>query len=662
MKILKIKIKNYRLLRDFSIDLEESLSLVLGKNNTGKTSFLQILQKFLCGSSNNFSFDDFHVDIQKNISAKIETLDDVTKEEYEELKINLRIEIERNCEENIENLADAGLITDLDVRNRITVLSFQYVLAYENFIKIRNDFKNHHIENTIDFLKKHHKAYFKIEKRGGSIGDENNFIELEDSKLKKIINIQTISAKRDVLNEDGKDSKTNNALSRLSYKYYEPSKDSNASYVIDLQKKLIETDQALTESYKGIFKKVTEDIEKFSYNGSKISVKSNFQEISLLKENTSIVYDEKGCYLPEDHNGLGYMNLFAMIFKLHIIFDEFKKVHSESKTADINLLFIEEPEAHTHPQMQYVFIKNIKKFLKENKKSLNLQTVITTHSAHIASQSDFSDIKYFLCRDDKVIVKNLSSLESEYGSDDEDKANFKFLKQYLTLHRAELFFSDKIIFIEGDTERILLPAMMKKLDDENKGQKDYIPLLSQKISIIEVGAHSKSFDKFLGFLEIKTLIITDLDSVKENEAGRKESCNVSEGTDTSNSSIKHYLGEISWDDLKDISDIDRVVPLENTEIYMAYQSGEENYQARSFEDAFMSLNLEFIKSKKDNFMSLKKREYLESDSPDYYKIAENCVGKKTEFATDILFYSKEGFTNWRTPAYINNGLLWLMKK
>lgn len=659
MKITNVKVENYRRLKNFSIDLAEDISLVIGKNNTGKTSFIQILQKFICASQNTFCFEDFNVDLQKDISQKIDSLDEIEEENYQEPKIKLMIAIEREDEDSLENISD--LILDLDPQNKILLLSFEYGLNFESFGKIRSDFKNHYLDRAADFLIKYHKVYFKIKRRVIDKNDEDNFIEIEDSKLRRIINIQTISAKRDVLNEDGEDSKSNNALSKLSYKYYEPSKDSNDPNVIDLRKKIIQTDDILTMSYEDIFKKLTEDVKKFSYNGSKIFVKSNFQEISLLKENTSVVYEEKGCHLPEDHNGLGYMNLFAMIFKLHIIFDEFKKAHSDSKITDINLLFIEEPEAHTHPQMQYVFIKNIKNFLGENKESLNLQTVITTHSAHISSQSDFSDIKYFLNRDDQIIVKNLSDLEAKYGNDAEGKASFKFLKQYLTLHRAELFFSDKIIFIEGDTERILLPAMMKKLDEKNKSTEHYSPLLSQKISIIEVGAHSKSFDKFLEFLEIKTLIITDLDSVKDNGTGRKEACKVTEGTDTSNSSIKYYLNGKTWDDLKSVAGDQRVVTRENTEIYIAYQSEEESYQARSFEDAFLSLNLEFIKSKKDDFSSLKKKGTLDSTPPDYFEIAENCIDKKTEFATDILFYSDEGFAQWKTPAYINNGLLWLMK-
>jgi predicted ATP-dependent endonuclease of OLD family len=61
------------------------------------------------------------------------------------------------------------------------------------------------------------------------------------------------------------------------------------------------------------------------------------------------------------------MNFFAMIFHIHTICDEFKKKYSKEEPSDINLLFIEEPEAHTHPQMQYVFIENIKSLLNEER-------------------------------------------------------------------------------------------------------------------------------------------------------------------------------------------------------------------------------------------------------------------------------------------------------
>ena len=42
----------------------------------------------------------------------------------------------------------------------------------------------------------------------------------------------------------------------------------------------------------------------------------------------------------------------------------------KNEPADINLIYIEEPESHTHPQLQYIFIKNIKDLLKEHNDEL----------------------------------------------------------------------------------------------------------------------------------------------------------------------------------------------------------------------------------------------------------------------------------------------------
>lgn len=50
MHIERIKIKNFRRLQDFSIDLQKDLSLVVGKNNSGKTSLLKVMDKFINGN------------------------------------------------------------------------------------------------------------------------------------------------------------------------------------------------------------------------------------------------------------------------------------------------------------------------------------------------------------------------------------------------------------------------------------------------------------------------------------------------------------------------------------------------------------------------------------------------------------------------------------
>src|SRR5699024_760409 len=134
------------------------------------------------------------------------------------------------------------------------------------------------------------------------------------------------------------------------------------------------------------------------------------------------------------------------------------------------------------------------------------------HSSHIVADSDFEDIKYLRKSLDNVTSKNLSDLQKIY---EKDPKQYKFLKQYLTISRAEVFFADKAVLIEGDTERMLIPTIMRKVDiEENKRlmeedkEDDFLPLLSQNISIIEVGAYSQIFEEFIRFIGIKSLILT----------------------------------------------------------------------------------------------------------------------------------------------------------
>ena len=528
MKITKIDIQNFRLLKDFSIDLEKELSLVIGKNNTGKTSLLTVLDKFL-NDTKSFSYNDFNIDFNTKLKQIVveETIDE---ENYTPKGIKLKIFIEYTETDNLANIS--RVLMDLDPDNNMVVLGFEYALSYENIKKLKSDYQkykdrlNPSEENTDifnEFLEKEYSNYFKINKYSFEYNmsekklNEKNFIRLDEENIsiKNIINFKYISAKRDVTNKERE-----NTLSKKTSELYKKfDNEDNQNIIQEFKKQLTKTDNELNNIYSDLFKDVIEKVKIFGgieLNETNIDIISTLQHKELLEGNTTVFYNRGDNRLPENYNGLGYMNLINMIFEIEIKIQEFKK-SKEEKPSDINLLFIEEPEAHTHPQMQYIFIKNIKNLLKygikrddgENKK---LQYVITTHSSHIVADSNFDDIKYLINnnKENYVIAKNLSQLREEY---DEDEKQYQFLKQYLTISRAEIFFADKAILIEGDTERILMPTFMKKVDIEDNST-SVLPLLSQNISIIEVGAYSQIFEKFISFLGIKALIITDIDSIK----------------------------------------------------------------------------------------------------------------------------------------------------
>ena len=685
MRITKLNIQNFRLLKNFSIDLEEELSLVIGKNNTGKTSLLTVLDKFL-NDTKSFSYNDFNIDFKKDLKRIVEegTIDE---ENYTPKGIKLKIFIEYTETDNLANIS--RVLMDLDPNNNMIVLGFEYALSYENIKKLKSDYQeyknrpNSSEENTDifnEFLEKEYSNYFKINKYSFeyNIGkkelNEKNFIRLDDENIsiKNIINFKYISAKRDVTNKE-RENTLSKKTSELYKKFYN---EDNQNIIQEFKEQLTKTDNELNNIYSDLFKDVIEKVKTFGgikLNETNINIISTLQHKELLEGNTTVFYNRGDNRLPENYNGLGYMNLINMIFEIEIKIQEFKK-SKEEKPSDINLLFIEEPEAHTHPQMQYVFIKNIKNLLKDGVKrddgeNRKLQYVITTHSSHIVADSDFDDIKYLINnnKENNVIAKNLSQLREEYNKDEKQ---YQFLKQYLTISRAEIFFADKAILIEGDTERILMPTFMKKVDIEGNSTSD-LPLLSQNISIIEVGAYSQIFEKFISFLGIKALIITDIDSIKIGVDDKNTKCRVDEGIDTSNEAIKTFLIKrvkkdnmdeyIDWNDLKILPIEKREISIENTILLICYQQEEEHYHARSFEDAFIHINKNFIKSEIDTFKGLKNKELFKADGKDAYVLAEECIKKKTHFALDILYHSKEDFSNWEIPVYIKDGLLWLKR-
>ena len=723
MKIKEIKVENFRLLKEFQLELEDDLSLLIGKNNVGKTSLLVVLDKFLnYGETKKFQYNDFNLDFRTELKELIEN-EKLERKDYKELGIRLRLLIEYNDKDDLEYISP--ILMDLDVANNFLGLGFDYTLSYDMYLNLREayqTFKNHeeekeaksrekegqYVAKTLDdFLDSKQSLYFFLIRKSIHINinkdtesfEEENYINLKDVtnfNLKDVVNFQYINAKRNVDNKEV--DKTLSTQTSELYKVQETD-DKQQEAIEQFQDRLKDTDVVLSSVYDKMFADIIDKVKKFggmARNETIIKVVSSLQHRELLKGNTTVVYQQADKELPENYNGLGYMNLISMIFDIDLIIKKMQR-NKERKPADINLLFIEEPEAHTHPQMQYVFIKDIKNLLEKGISpkdgiSRKLQYIVSSHSAHIVADCDFDDIKYIVHSQkngifdkNSVIAKNMKDLQKEYECNAKHKQYFAFLKQYLTLNRSELFFADKAIFIEGDTERILFPAMMKKVDEESGLVENENYLLSQNISIIEVGAYSHIFEKFIRFIGLrKGLIITDLDcckkEIKKDKNGRKTTKYQKAQYDatndtlvTSNASIKYFLNTSSIKDI--LSDVPVKLSWDDAakcwkredhgNIMLAFQYGKEGaYQPRSFEDAFFSENKEFITS--NTFSSLDPEcveKFQEDNNP--YELAQKGVNGKSSLAIEILLNgnteTNPNFGHWNIPTYIKEGLLWLRK-
>ena len=352
--------------------------------------------------------------------------------------------------------------------------------------------------------------------------------------------------------------------------------------------------------------------------------------------------------MPSSHNGLGYKNLIKMEFMLAAYVKELQLRGG----ACVPLLFIEEPEAHMRPQLQRAFAEHLENFLEniQNKADAHAQVVLTSHSSHIANTTDFAKIRYAQRTPDGVVYKNLKDFAES------NRENTTFIRKYLTLARCDLFFADKIILVEGASERLLLPDMIAKCDKKGLFNSRTYKLPAQYYSIIEVGgAYAHLFVPLLEFLGVPSLILTDIDAVG---ADSKEAL-VSEGETTSNATLKYWVKRVKGSTKKDKLSLETIHNLSRNEktigkIHIECQTKENGLCGRSLEEAIRNVN--------------RKRYGLPEVGATEKDIEFN--GKnKTGFALELTCGPVENkrrklpetkfANNYEIPEYIKSGLRWL---
>jgi hypothetical protein len=280
----------------------------------------------------------------------------------------------------------------------------------------------------------------------------------------------------------------------------------------------------------------------------------------------------------------------------------------------------------------------------EHKDGTTAQVILSTHSSHMVAGSDFDPIRYFKRKGHEVSVRDLSALP--LGKDDGTVLNF--LRRYMKSTHCELFFADKAIFVEGQVERLLLPLMVEICAEKESASF----LASQYVSISEVGgAYAHIFKPLIEFLGIPTLIITDLDSVD----GDGKKCPVANGTTTSNAALKGWLP--AKNALADLVSCDALTKTQG-HVRVAYQVEEDGNCGRSFEEAFVYANIDWLKGHHTKLLASSKL-FGEVVSKDLVAGAYDLCTRlpKVDFALDLVAQS-----GWAVPKYISDGLEWLAQQ
>ncbi|WP_025683987.1 AAA family ATPase [Paenibacillus maysiensis] len=697
MKLVDVEVRNYRMLYDLtiknSVRIDKQTTVIVGKNNSGKTSFTHIFELFL--KSGKFEWSDFssacHLEFKKIFNEYLSSKNQGKEKEFAEINckdvpsIQMMLTIEYSDQDNWSNIRP--LLTSLDASNQVQIL-FSYALEQADafFEHVYKEHIKDPEKDIIEYISHLHHLYYKYTIRPYAEDVQTSTVSLQD--IKKIIGTAFIAAQREV--DDG-NSKGNSKLSNVFQREYKnrslKSTEINKEEreMDNLNKEVSKANSEIDEKLDAFFNEFISSYAAFGYpniEDSTLILKSNMS-ITNVFQGIKLFYKDNDHLLPEKYNGLGYSNLIYIISEIL----SFKSSIQENGT-DLNLIFIEEPEAHMHPQLQSILIQRVNAFLEANQ--IQAQVIITTHSSHIVSNSNFESIRYFLRNNRHVVVKDMmkfSVKDKDTIKDEEDTEydidTLQFLKRYITLVKCDMFFADKVIMIEGLCERLLMPMFLEKVDVIIKSSQLPLKILSEQyISVIEVsGAYMHKFKEFIEFLEVKTLIITDIDCCMRTEVKKEgitqynqdgsiktrlKKCEVQENKladlVTTNPTLKEWLpGFVSIKELLDMEQNKK----QQGNVAVSYQNNvliTENKVkcGRTFEEAFLIDNALFIFQNKDRLSSISKfiRHFTDGQAilDNSYSIYEHIDerDKKSNFAFDLMYLK-----DWNVPSYIKEGLLWL---
>lgn len=388
--------------------------------------------------------------------------------------------------------------------------------------------------------------------------------------------------------------------------------------------------------------------------------------------------------LPETSNGLGYQNLISMIFQLMAFRDEwlgkYKNTDEQSDVGvePIHLVLIEEPEAHLHVQVQQAFIKHAyhvlcnDPLLKRYPK-LKTQLVVSSHSSHIAHETEYANLRYFRrlpagMAGIPIPVSTVSNLSTVFGQKNPHKQTKEFVTRYLRAQHADLFFADAVILVEGAAERMMLPHFLR----------NHFPFLDRcYITILDIGgSHAHRLRPLVDALGIVTLVITDLDAGYKKSAVpvRRNAEQVTNNPTLRNWVTARQIGH-DVDTLLDLGQEQKTQEIDELfAIRISYQTpvivrltsmaGDTEALPNTFEDSLVLTNVNHFATKQGRGLTKRFANALRDSSTadDLGQALFDALrdGDKAEFALQVL--GDPDFAKVKVPEYIREGLVWLEGK
>lgn len=534
MYIKEIKILNFRNFKEALIPFHEGVNVIIGHNNTGKSNLLRAIGLVLgYNYGHRLGVSDLFYET------------DLAVLQQQSPRIQITLLLRRSAGEALDS-AEMGLFSNMMTDPELSEeaeLRYEFKLTDAEEDNYKSDVANATTAKEIWKIIDH--DYIRLYRTSRLGGNQAAGISINETLMQ--IDFQFLDAIRDVSHD--------------LYAGYNPLLRDVLNFFIDYSVKndstktedeikgqlktlrdgfvqqsspLMQTLQDRLQNGKNVFLKYALDTGA-TFNGAVPDFDGTVTENEMFAVLRMIIKYADGIEVPATYNGLGYNNLIYMSLLLARMQADSSITYMKRNAKILSFLAVEECEAHLHPAMQYKFLQ----FLQDNNANGHVrQILITSHSTQIASAVKLDDL---ICLTSPALGQiNVGYPRDIYKEDNDDVESKQYVQRFLDATKADMFFANKLIFVEGIAEELLLPVFARYLDKN---------LTDEHVLVINMGG--RYFKHFLKLFDTnnphtinkKIVCLTDIDPCRKKHGSDEayEACYPYEyNIDADNYDYKHH--------------------------------------------------------------------------------------------------------------------------
>lgn len=429
IRIVEVRVRNFRSLRSVDLHLAR-LTMLIGPNNSGKTSFLEALFAAMGAGRRMLNSDDIYIKPEES-----------TIPHDRSILIDVLIRPTAVNGEFCDSFPEGSYWLNLWRNGIAQDDNDNDFMAFRTRLTWKHERGEYNVERQ--FLREWFSDSSKIE--DAEINSEAGVIS---AKQLEPMSLHFMDAKRDIAD----DMRRQGSFWRRMTNDLGLSEDDIKSY----EKNLTEINEEIVEK-SGVLKHLKSTLDSLyrvmSGEHEGIELAPVARKLRDLTKGIDVNYTTKGAQtFPLARHGMGTRSMASIL-----VFRAFMKWRSLQAKEDAvhPMLALEEPEAHLHPQAQRALFGQMKE--------IPGQIIMSTHSPYVAVHADFEDLRHFSKEgaDTSVTAMDFSDLQPV----DLQKMKWKVLNT-----RGDMLFANALVLFEGETEEQAFPIYAQEYWNRNPNE------------------------------------------------------------------------------------------------------------------------------------------------------------------------------------------------